>query len=383
MKSILKTFFLVGAVAMLLCGCNGNIKLQEEKTEVSANEAVKGNTDRMLDLQMKSLKAQNYTMLHGVEGFDEFILYVPPMEAEHKSNSYLLIESNGITITFKINPNERQGATTFPIYQSVKELVNNRYYSDGYVGLDVGYAEDLSVDTARMTVNFFEDCFGVGYHNATHYLIDLNESKTLEIDVDICYDSITENTETIIAELEDYYNIDIEFDVEAALTKQQAYDDNPKAYPATFGYWDIAYELPAQWYPAIEEISDEMETVVYTPFDLEQSHLCGAMLTKTDKISAYVSKVAMEYPEIIIEPFEEESECELIENGVEEIGETILGDTLQLNFSYDSSEGEGTLVIFYGLKDNVCTCIYGYGVGQYSEIADDIALMILNSARKK
>lgn len=356
-------------------------KASELETETNTQEETKTreltNTATMEMLLEKNGDVSQYSYLSSLELEDGLMLSIPKAGMESMQDNVLEVTKDGVCLELAVNPYIRAGKENTPVYESLRELVEGSYNTSAhpdYKEVTIGSMEDISVEGARTVVSYVDasDKKAKAY-DSTWYLIDLNEEQTLLLHVDVCYSDVTANTENLIAELEDYYEIEIQYEKSGAQEKAAQYDDNSMVPTKTFTQGTISFELPENW--KIDSAYSNNTSTNYSPSNVDGSAY-GIMVSQqtfsapADK-SIYFEKEAL--IEAVMMQMTGSAASDLV---IDDAGQTFLGDSVLVSFKISFRGLSQRYIAYYGIKGNQVNMVAAYGIGTHydtmCEILDDI-----------
>lgn len=393
----LSTIILLAGTITLLAGCAKVERVEGTKpnfeTEIASEAEMQITTEEVSQEDTKPKELTNtatmdmllekngdvsqYSYLSSLELEDGIILPIPKAGTESTQDNVLEVSKDGVCLELAINPYIRAGKESTPIYESLRELVEGSYNLNAhpdYKEVNIGNMEDISAEGARTEVSYVDasDKKAKAY-DSTWYLIDLNEEQTLLLHVDISYADVNSNTENLIAELEDYYEIKICYEEDGVQKNAAEYDDNSMVPTRTFTHGSISFELPEDW--KIDSAYSSSTTTNYSPSDIDGSAYGITVSQHTFSTTADKS-IYFEKQDLIEAMMMQMTGSAASDLVIEDAGSTFLGDSVLVSFKVSFRGLSQRYLAYYGIKGNQVNMVAAYGVGTHydtmCEILDDI-----------
>lgn len=389
MRKFFRTFLLTGMAAVLVCGCKYDVKLTEEEATTTAEVVTEAPTTEAVQVNSSNTEKMKMILGNGapkegsmLEGFDidGVMLAVPKEGSQNAGTGSIEVEKDGLRFELVMNPDERAGVVDYPVYSALKDMAKEAY--GDFFEVEAGQIEDVSVESARTTFSYVNDSReGIWVEDATWYLIDLNDSQSLYVCAEICYPDVTENTEKIIEELEEYYDIEIQFDEEMAEEKLYSYgDESSDPNLKTVTYNNLSFDIPKDW--AEDKMMSQDGMIAYAPGGSVQNSLCGVLIYQQSG-GFYSDKAQFIGNEAEVRRVFEESMGVSISNlKVSDAGETFIGGTVKVSFDVAYSNGTEKYVAYYGLNTSRVYTVAAYGIGSHTNAAIEVVEMIMENGRK-
>lgn len=181
----------------------------------------------------------------------------------------------GISYKVELEPYLSYDADDYLISENLDRYLENNYdpfFSTEYEALVISEVEELDRNTARATVEYCEyseyaDDYSVVF--AT-YLLKKIDDLTVLVRVEIDYQEVTGKTPELLAELEDFYQFEIDWDKERAEKKLEEHLAEGGNKTVSTGYF--MFELPEGWKKDRE--ASDFETYVYAPGGNSETSHC-------------------------------------------------------------------------------------------------------------
>lgn len=385
MRKFFRTILLAGVVATMVCGCKYSFKFMEEETTTievmteATTEIELNNTEKMEMLLGKS-EISEESLLTGGEIVDGLILAVPKDGIMDTDDGVLITEKDGLCIELVMNPEERSGLEDYPVYNSLRNITEQIYDSDDYLDVEMESIEDVSVESARVVLSYLmhNDEDEMAAFDATWYLVDLNEEQTLMIHAEVCYEDVTENTEKIINELEEYYEIKIKYDEVAASDKIEAFINNDGMQTVTYN--NLTFDIPSNW--AKDTVMSEGSIVCYAPDGNVESQMCGIMLQQQS--GGFVSDKGqlLDNKDQFLQILRESTGMSINNLKITDAGESFIGGTVKVTFDMVYAGTTQHFTAYIGLNTSRLNMIAAFGIGNGINIAEEVLEDIMKNGSK-
>lgn len=178
-------------------------------------------------------------------------IYIPK-DADYCTVDEELIYGGKLGVTFKfiINPDSSDESKDDSLSDSLQyylESTYDEYYSTAYNDLSLSEVQKLA-NGVRATANYcvydrFTDSYSSVY--CTYFLTELSKKQKLLVSIEINPDRVTQETEMLLAELEECYGFLVDWDAEAAREKLEHFLANGAKNRVTESTGYFLFELPA------------------------------------------------------------------------------------------------------------------------------------------
>ncbi len=290
---------------------------------------------------------------------ESLVVYVPRSGHNESEGSYITADALGADFRISLNgielPYDLHEKTTKENLEYVlKSLETTVIYNDTYGNLEVSKVESLGEYACRATAFYVEydesyDVNNVRYN--TYFLKKLSESNIVLVQISVRSEAATEQTESLIQELESFYGFDIEWNADAASQKLDDSESEPEANMVF--EWELVFELPAGWRKD-DSLGSDNEAVYVN----SQSQWYSSMI--------YMEKYYSQDVQVLGEFTSEEMELALL--SAFEIQRKGDYDNLQVSFIYDSvfhsAVKLSATTLYEGNEEEVVT-MYAIFEGQY------------------
>lgn len=289
-------------------------------------------------------------------------------------------EKLGVSFKVELNPIIRSDAEDYTMSENLDYLLEyefDPFYTEEYKDVVISDAELLDEHTARATVEYCEydsyddSCSPVF---CTYLLKELDESRTVYVSLSIDGTEVTGKTPELLAEMEQFYELDINWDQERADQKLEAYLASGGDNSFSTGY--LLFELPDGW-KRDNEMGD-YSSYVYAPGG--NASAAGCFISFQEDYLGYGIMSGFD-PErdsdMLLEVVETYLEQEELSGEVSYYGETCLGPAVLTVLSMDAGEyGSSVFHIYWIFDDSNMYRISAVALGDSEEnpfvIVEDI-----------
>lgn len=315
----------------------------------------------------------------------QMTVYIPRADYASVNRNYASSTVLGVTVRVELEPYIRYNSQDYLATENLQHYIEETYdpfYTSNYKDLVISEVEEISKNSARTTVeyceyNSWEDDYTTVF--STYYMVELGD-KTVLVIVDVSEDGITGKTPELLAELEAFYQFEINWDKDRAEKKRTDYMASGGDNTYSTGY--LLFELPENW-AHDKEISDYKNNVYAPEGDVAFSG-CGIFMTED-----YVSYGEASGVDDFIRSTEEAKEylAEMMGSSITiseiEKYETCLGTSAK--FSYTISEGGNEIEseLYYIPSDYYIYMIYAVKTPDAIEDPFAVASDILENGRTR
>lgn len=188
----------------------------------------------------------------------------------------------GVFFQIELNPIIRREAEDYLISEDLQHYVEmefDPFYSDGTKDVVISEPEEIDRSTARQTVEYlcynqYTDYLAPVF--STYYLKELEDGRMVLARFDVSADEVTEETPELLEELEAFYQLDIDWDQDAAWKKLEDY--KASGGDDTFATDFVMFTLPDGWDKDYDVSS--YDSFVYAPEGDAVNAQCFIMLQK-------------------------------------------------------------------------------------------------------
>ena len=312
--------------------------------------------------------------LIGRELDNGYEVMVPINGVERIENETLIVQKDGITIYITKGQAISEEGVTYSVYERLRMIVKECYeeYEQKYYEVAIGDIEDLSVDSARTEGTYIVEEDELRICEETWYIKRVDEKSDLLIRVVVEHDKITNDTERIVKELEEYYGVDFRFESDAANEKLEEYIEWLNIPTKSIELGEVTIEIPESW-----EIDYKMNSSIYTVY---------APMGKTASMGcALIVGVEEEDEQITHEQRVADYQKSIENNGTEytiyeNAGETFIGETILVKYQIITSRQNNEYCGYYGFMNGKKYTILMSAEPQCVEYAFDVLKRIM---RKK
>lgn len=367
MKKFGKYLFM-GILLLVISGCgnsvqdenHGNVETQitedatqsEESFDLFHNE--KQNRMDYEFLQEAELKIETgEKVLDGIPLIASLKIMLPQDGVKRINKGKAEAEKYGAKIKVELNPKILNSQKEYPIYEQLRIIMENYIKSyEKYKDVMSYGIEDISESSARLSLKYVtSDELGVVSHDVTCYLIRLSEELSVFLSVDIGYDKVVDETEQFIAELEDFYGVDIVYVQEHAQEYVEQYLENIIHQTKTFHYQTIQFELPDYW--ALDTRFQYPNMQIYGPYGRGIESQCVIMVSQDNSEFDSDQYLFYDFSDEMQELFNQIYNDSMSDLEITDAGKTFLGDTVRMTCNLKDINGNmQQMVIYCGLTTN-------------------------------
>lgn len=179
-------------------------------------------------------------------------VFIPNGDYSSVNRDTAYADSLGVNFRVSLNPYIRYDAEDYLPEENLAKFLEDEYdafYSTQYRDLVVSGVEKAD-DGVRATANYcyydeWNDTFIPIY--CTYYLVELSKDMTVLVEVEVDAENVTGKTDALLAELEDFYGFDVDWDKDAAEKKLSAFLASGAADVNEIATGFLICELPAGW----------------------------------------------------------------------------------------------------------------------------------------
>lgn len=312
-----------------------------------------------------------------------FSVYIPDDDYSSVSGSRARSSRMGVTFEVDVAPYLQYDAEDYTVVENLEEYVTSEmeYSSSSYYGVTVGEVEELADGSAVCEVSYmdyesYDDAYYPYYEQ--YNLKELKDGVYALTVVEINADETTGKTESLVEELESFYEIDINWDENFADTKRAEFENSDEFNPDAFNLGFMSFELPEGW--AKDEDESSYDEYVFAPNG--NYALADVAITVTnDWSSDDIITMLLSDEEYTKTYFESYFEGMIDDVKVEDMGETFMGKTAKITIDASTDDGSATLTYYMGQEDYDVNIIYVYS--WEGESADEAVEMIFETGSLK
>ena len=312
-----------------------------------------------------------------------FSVYIPDDDYSSVSGSRARSSRMGVTFEVDVAPYLQYDAEDYTVVENLEEYVTSEmeYSSSSYYGVTVGEVEELADGSAVCEVSYMDYEYYDDAYYPSYEQYNLKELKDGVYDltvVEINADETTGKTESLVEELESFYEIDINWDENFADTKRAEFENSDEFNPDAFNLGFMSFELPEGW--AKDEDESSYDEYVFAPNG--NYALADVAITVTnDWSSDDIITMLLSDEEYTKTYFESYFEGMIDDVKVEDMGETFMGKTAKITIDASTDDGSATLTYYMGQEDYDVNIIYVYS--WEGESADEAVEMIFETGSLK
>lgn len=281
---------------------------------------------------------------------EEVTVYMPGSESRSAREEYIVANQGSVSVGVELEPYLTWDAYKYPLEEKLNKWVQTNfssYYAQVYRDLIITEAQPCAKGYVA-TVEYCDTIgWGTEYYSEfkTYYLAELDKGELVLITIDITTLDTSSETDAIVEELENYYQIDIHWDEKRAVQKYVDYAANPTENTYTTG--NFLFELPMGWRPDGDLTS---QIWVYAPNG--DSASAGCMISIDEESIGAWKTVDLEA--IIADNTEEALEKSLnaeVSDYRAEICETGLGEAAKITYVVRNTEKDAEITMYVVASD--------------------------------
>lgn len=248
MRRIICTIlFLV--VSLSLCACEPPWKTEETAVYDGPAPILTDSVDGYGGFQYLS----PYTI---EQSGSSFTVYLPADENVYIGNSAIISKKEGIQCTFYFNPlfSDKAGNTLKQRLQYILDTQYSDIYTKDYKNVIVSDVKSTGENAASAQVSYLrysEDIRTYLPDWIQYDLLSLGDGNFCEIELRVIPEEVTENTEDLIEELENYFQYNIGYDADALNEMASSYDpdeeDSLRMAGEKIEIGSLVFSMPDGW----------------------------------------------------------------------------------------------------------------------------------------
>lgn len=409
-KRILMLLLTVG-LTLAVTGCQdkkatvGNAE-DVSTTEESTAEESEEQEEKEEEEEVSEPKKKSGAVLGGntddLEGFE--YLYAEPLMTESQQNEesgkmesktvtvmvpindynsvgrdYVYSDKLGVTMNIQLNPYFQYNQEDYLMTENLQKYLDDEFdefYSTDYKALEISKIEEIGNGRAYATANYvyydkWDDMYVPIY--TVYYACELEKDLTVLLELEINLAESTGKTPELLAEIESFYEIDIDWDKETQEKKVSDFLASDEANSNSYSTGYLMFDLPEGW----KEDSDFDYTMdCYAPGGDAVFSECVVAIDREFTSETYDVTAFLEYPELTKEMFLQEAGEDADNLAVEDMGETGLGRTVKITMDVDIDGITAHYAFYFATSDYYIYTIYAMQTDDATEdafaVADDL-----------
>lgn len=179
-------------------------------------------------------------------------IVIPQGDYNTVNRDYAYGEKLGVKVHVQLNPYLQHHYEDYTLKENLQAYLDGEYdefysvdYKDVSISEITGDEEQVKADVDYFRYDKYDDDYT--YYQVTYQLFDFGGDKLALVTTTICADDTTGKTPMLIAEVNDFYGTDIQWDADAAEARKQAFlnSNNGDVLEISTGW--IKFELPKGW----------------------------------------------------------------------------------------------------------------------------------------
>ena len=182
----------------------------------------------------------------------EIAVFIPIGDYSSVNRDTAYSEKMGVDFRVSLNPYIRYDGTDYLVSENLQYFLENEYdpfYSTDYKNLYISEIENTK-DGAKATVSYcYYDQWNQTYipQYVTYYLNEVSKDITVLVEVKVDLAEATGKTPALLAELEEFYGFDIEWDEKEAKDMVEQFLADKDHQNETFSTGYLMFTLPSDW----------------------------------------------------------------------------------------------------------------------------------------
>ena len=286
----------------------------------------------------------------------------------------------GISYKVELEPYLSYNADDYLISENLDRYLESTYdpfFSTEYEDLAISEAEELDRNTARATVEYceydeYDDDYSVVF---VTYLLKKIDDLTVLVRVEADYQEATGKTPELLAELEEFYQFEIDLDKERAEKKLE--DHLAEGGNKTVSTGFFMFELPEGWKKDREE--SDFETYVYAPGGNSETSHCMLAIRQEYIGQLFADEDMLESSgDALVDAVKEMLREDGMDGDVSYYGKTCLGVAIKVEVQIAGEDGSvADAHIYYVFSDAYISVVTAAKVREDAEydpftLAEDI-----------
>ena len=371
-------------------GVEENVKKVPPKESDAQEEGVGPESVQMPVLGTDDKNYKSFQYLEACEIEDDGIkavVYVPESENLYQSREMVASEALGVTVSVQLNPFIQLEQEDYTMKENMETYIENAYefddfyYSD-YKDIEMSEINEItkeaaSITTSRLEYNRYSESYTAVW--SLYYMVKTDDERIFMVTVTIDSDNTTGYTEDLLAELEAYLGIGLEYNQEEMQAKLDGYDPSEEGNIFSTGDWK--FELPEGWEEDVSykgHYSEEYyNEYAYAPGGDANRADCMIFISNdyVGEDTDYIRDVNEDEMLYVIKEFLPEGasdvKCEIL-------GDTAVGYTLKLYFAEDEIRTE----MYFVYNGHYVYTVMALEDGAKTEVFE-IAEQIINTAKTR
>lgn len=418
MKKKVLVLLLAVSMTLTIAACG------KEKEDILASEAediveeIKDEAEEIVDettneADSEETKKATGAVLGGdVENFDDFeYLYAEELRTDSEENEetgkkestkitvlipdsdyasvnrdYAYADEMGVHVRVSLNPYFQYKQEEYLLAENMQAWLDDEYdefYSTDYKDLVVSEVEELDKNRVLVKVSYIEydkwEEMNIPIYKYI-YVKELAKDLTVMAEVEINLAEVTGKTPELLAELEAFYEFDIDWSKEEAEARVEEFLANDTGDTDTFSTGYLIFDLPKGW---AADYDFDYESDAYAPDGDAELAQCVLVFNREFSTDSYDVTMLLEDPEYTKSMFQEMVGETASNIEVTDMEETSLGRTVKVTLDVEDEVYLTHYSFYFAATDNYMYTIYAAQTDDAKEDAFAVAEDVIMNARLK
>lgn len=310
-------------------------------------------------------------------------VFIPDADYANVSGNRAYANYLGVDFQIELAPYLRYDEDDYLLEENLQYYLESEYdpfYSTDYKDLVISDVEVLSDNACVATAEYcyyssWDDSYETVFD--TYYLAEMEDGVKVLVEIEVHEDDVTGKTPALLEELEQFYQFEIDWDVDRAAEKREAYVASGGDNTYSTGY--LLFELPANWKAVTDGVGYDEN--VYAPEG--DVSLAGCMISFYREFLSYDEQIDV----TAFVTAEEETE-ELLEEALGmdvsdfsvELTDTVMGKAAKLTYAASSEGLSGKGVTYFIGEDYYFYTIQSFAVDGATEDPALVLDLVLQTA---
>lgn len=309
---------------------------------------------------------------------------VPINDYNSVGRDYIYSDKLGVMMNVQLNPYFQYNQEDYLMTENLEKYLEDEFdefYSTDYKSLELSDVEELGKGRAYATANYvyydkWDDMYVPIY--CVYYACELEKDLTVMLEIEINLAETTGKTPDLLAEIESFYEIDIDWDKEAQENKVSDFLASDEANSNSYSTGYLIFDLPEGW----KEDSDfDYSMDCYAPGGDAVFAECVVALDREYTSESYDVTAFLEYPDLTKEMFLQEIGEDADNLEVEDMGETGLGRTVKITMDVNIDGINAHYAFYFAAGDYYLYTIYAMQTDDATEDAFAVADDLIRNAK--
>lgn len=317
-------------------------------------------------------------------------IFLPIADYTSVNRDRAYVDKLGVELEVALNPYLRYDSEDYTMEENLQYFLESEFdefYSTNYRDIALSEVESTEHGVRAVASYCYYDKWNDSYLPiyCTYYLTELSKDLQVMVEVKITLEDTTGKTAALLAELESFYDFDIEWDEEAAQAKLDAFLASEEADKNMVSTGFLVFELPKDW----EQDYDygDYHSYAYAP-DGDSSY-AGCVINIRREYLGYdsfdMTKVLESQEEMdkYAAYLMEEMGAAVSDMEVSDYGVTCLGNTMKISYTTKDGSYEDRTEWYLTVDDSYAYSVMAVALPDCTEDVFTIAEDILANGKAK